>query len=171
MTTHDEAREGADRGSGSGADAEDLQVQVRQLEDEVSSLRRRMSETPRNSRLLEERLAEAQSAVTGLNGQNERLVGTLREAREQILALREEIDRLSQPPSGFGVFLTRHEDGTVDIFTGGRKLRVSVSPDVETEALRRGQEVMLNEAMNVVLALQFERQGEVVMFKEASAHS
>jgi ATP-dependent 26S proteasome regulatory subunit len=43
---------------------------------------------------------------------------------------------------------------------------VTVSPAVELEELRRGQEVMLNEAMNVVLALDFERQGDVVMLKE-----
>jgi proteasome-associated ATPase len=165
MTTHDDAHDGSRHASGS-ADSAELQTQVRQLEEEIVGLRRRLSESPRSSRLLEDRLAEAQSAVAGLNGQNERLVGTLREARDQILALREEIDRLSQPPSGFGVFLNRHDDGTVDIFTGGRKLRVTVSPDVETDGLRRGQEVMLNEAMNVVLALEFERQGEVVTFKE-----
>ena len=90
----------------------------------------------------------------------------MKEAREQIIALREEVDRLAQPPSGYGVFLARHDDGTVDVFTGGRKLRVTVSPAVEGEQLRKGQEVMLNEALNVVAALAFERQGEVVMFKE-----
>jgi proteasome-associated ATPase len=163
MTTHDDAHDSSRHAAGS---EHELQTQVHQLEEEISGLRRRLSESPRSSRLLEDRLAEAQAAVAGLNGQNERLVATLREARDQIVALREEIDRLAQPPSGYGVFLGRHVDGTVDIFTGGRKLRVTVSPDVETEGLRRGQEVMLNEAMNVVLALEFERQGEVVTFKE-----
>src|SRR5450432_4349864 len=111
-------------------------------------------------------LADAQTTLAGVTGQNERLVGTLKEAREQIIALREEVDRLAQPPSGYGVFLARHDDATVDVFTGGRKLRVTVSPAVEAEELRKGQEVMLNEALNVVRALAFERQGEVVMFKE-----
>jgi proteasome-associated ATPase len=90
----------------------------------------------------------------------------MRDAREQLLALREEVDRLAQPPSGYGVFLERFEDGTVDIFTGGRKLRVAVSPDVDKDNLHYGQEVMLNEAMNVVAARGFERVGEVVMLKE-----
>ncbi|MGI8697561.1 MAG: proteasome ATPase, partial [Mycobacteriales bacterium] len=94
------------------------------------------------------------------------LVGTLKEAREQILSLKEEVDRLAQPPSGYGIYLASHDDGTVDVFTGGRKLRVSVSPAVDASALRKGQEVMLNEALNVVRALRFERQGEVVMLKE-----
>jgi proteasome-associated ATPase len=159
---------------GTGADGSDerakqvaeLTAQVSYLEEEVSVLRRKLTDSPRQVRALEERLAEAQQSLAGAAGQNDRLVNTLREARDQILALKEEVERLAQPPSGYGVFLSRHEDGTVDIFTGGRKLRVVVSPDIDTEALRRGQEVMLNEALNVVRALEFERQGDVVMLKE-----
>ncbi len=144
----------------------DLTAQVNFLQEEVSLLRRKLTEGPRHVRTLEERLAAAQASVAKLGDQNEKLVSTLREAREQILTLKEEIDRLAQPPSGYGVFLERHEDGTIDVFTGGRKLRVTVSPSVEGETLRRGQEVMLNDALNVVLALGFERAGEVVMLKE-----
>jgi proteasome-associated ATPase len=144
----------------------ELTAQVSYLEEEVSGLRRKLTDSPRQVRALEERLAEAQQSLAGATGQNDRLVGTLREARDQILALKEEVERLAQPPSGYGIFLARHEDGTVDIFTGGRKLRVVVSPDIDSEALRRGQEVMLNEALNVVRALEFERQGDVVMLKE-----
>ncbi|MBX6370828.1 MAG: proteasome ATPase [Acidothermus sp.] len=143
-----------------------LQEQVERLEDEVAALRRRLAESPRSARSLEERLAAAQATIAGLTSQNERLVATLKEARDQIVALREEVDRLAQPPSGYGIFLGRHEDGTVDVFTGGRKLRVTVSPSVDVDSLRKGQEVMLNEALNVVRAMSFERQGEVVMFKE-----
>ncbi|MDR6176152.1 proteasome-associated ATPase [Nocardioides zeae] len=83
--------------------------------------------------------------------------------------MKEEIDRLAQPPAGFGVFLQRNDDDTIDIFTGGRKLRVSVSPSVEVETLRKGQEVLLNEALNVVAAFDFEQVGEVVMYKELLA--
>src|SRR4051794_2453061 len=144
----------------------ELTAQVSYLEEEVSVLRRKLSDSPRQVRALEERLAEAQQSLAGATGQNDRLVGTLREARDQIVALKEEVERLAQPPSGYGIFLSRHDDGTVDIFTGGRKLRVVVSPDIDTESLRRGQEVMLNEALNVVRALEFERQGDVVMLKE-----
>ena len=144
----------------------DLQTQISFLEEEISVLRRKLAESPRQVRVLEERLHEAQANLAAVTGQNERLVATLKEAREQIVALKEEVDRLAQPPSGFGVFLEARDDGTVDIFTGGRKLRVNVSPAVDTEELQRGQEVMLNEALNVVEALEFEEQGEVVMLKE-----
>ncbi|HEY2173846.1 MAG TPA: proteasome ATPase [Mycobacteriales bacterium] len=117
-------------------------------------------------RVLEDRLTESQTRIAALSDRNDRLADTLREARDQMVALKEEIDRLAQPPSGYGYYLATHEDGTVDVFTGGRKLRVSVSPALEGEVLKRGQEVMLNEAMNVVEALHFERQGDVVMLKE-----
>ena len=147
-------------------DVHDLTTQVSFLEEEVAMLRRRLTESPRHLRVLEERLAEAQSRVATLTERNEKLTGTLREARDQVVALKEEVDRLAQPPSGYGVFLSAYDDGTVDVFTGGRKLRVAVSPSVEVDGLRRGQEVMLNEALNVVLARGFERAGDVVMLKE-----
>ncbi len=121
------------------------------------------------SRALEERLASAQSDLAASTAQNQRLAATLREARDQIVTLKEEVDRLAQPPSGFGIFLAGHDDGTVDIFTAGRKLRVSISPEVGVEDLRRGQEVMLNEAMVVIRAMEFESLGEVVMLKEVLA--
>src|SRR5688572_21319177 len=144
----------------------ELTAQVSYLEEEVSVLRRKLSDSPRQVRALEERLAEAQQSLAGAVGQNDRLVSTLKEARDQIVALKEEVERLAQPPSGYGIFLSRNDDETVDIFTGGRKLRVTVSPAVEVDDLRRGQEVMLNEALNVVAALAFEKQGDVVLLKE-----
>jgi proteasome-associated ATPase len=136
------------------------------LEQEVELLRAKVAESPRHMRILEERLADAQARVASLGERNERLVETLREARDQVVALKEEIDRLAQPPSGYGVFLERFDDGTVDIFTGGRKLRVAVSPEVKLDELRHGQEVMLNEAMNIVATRGYERAGEIVMLKE-----
>jgi proteasome-associated ATPase len=157
------------RGSRYEKDVHELTTQVSFLEEEVSMLRRRLTESPRHLRVLEERLAEAQSRVATLNERNEKLTSTLREARDQVVALKEEVDRLAQPPSGYGVFLETYDDGTVDVFTGGRKLRVAVSPSVEVESLRVGQEVMLNEALNVVLAREFERAGDVVMLKEVLA--
>ncbi|HEX3829697.1 MAG TPA: proteasome ATPase [Sporichthyaceae bacterium] len=146
--------------------SEDLHNQIAFLEQEVAVLRRRLTDSPRHMRQLEERVIELQTQLSGTSTQNERLVATLREAREQIVALKEEVDRLAAPPSGYGVFVSKAEDGTVDIFTGGRKLRVAVSPEVELDSLKPGQEVMLNEAMNIVRAMDWERIGEVVMLKE-----
>ena len=148
---------------------EEFASQVRFLEAEVSDLRRRLGDAPGQSRAVETRLADTQRSLSAVTSQNERLAETLREARDQIMKLKEEVDRLAQPPAGFGTFLTRNEDDSIDVFTGGRKLRVNASPNVDLDTLVRGQEVMLNEALNVVAAFDFEEVGEVVMFKELLA--
>ena len=160
---------GQDDSRGAERSARELAEQVRFLESEVADLRRRLSDSPAQTRGLELRLADTQRSLSAVTSQNERLAQTLREARDQIMKLKEEVDRLAQPPAGFGTFIQRNDDDSVDVFTGGRKLRVNVSPGVELESLVRGQEVMLNEALNVVAALEFEQIGEVVMFKELLA--
>ena len=156
----------SESGSSRSRTPEELQSQLGFLEDEVTELRRRLSDSPLHSRAIEQRLAETQRSLAAVTSQNERLAQTLREARDQIMTLKEEVDRLAQPPAGFGTFLARNEDDSIDVFTGGRKLRVNVSPSVDLDELQRGQEVMLNEALNVVAALEFEEVGEVVMLKE-----
>jgi len=162
MTGHDDAR-------GRARTSDEMRSQVGFLEAEVAELRRRLTDAPQATRFLEQRLAEAQTSLSSLTSQNERLASTLREARDQIMSLKEEVDRLAQPPTGFGTFLAVNEDDSIDVFTGGRKLRVNVSPNVDVSELQRGQEVMLNEALNVVAALHFEQVGEVVMLKEILA--
>ena len=147
-------------GQTSGSDQE-----IAYLRAEVEHLRRRLG----TERSTDSRLTELEAKLSATNGQNERLTSTLREARDQIVTLKEEVDRLAQPPTGFGTFLQRNDDESVDVFTGGRKLRVNVSPTVDKDSLRRGQEVILNEAMNVVVALEFEQIGEVVSLKEILA--
>ncbi len=144
----------------------DLLAELARLRTELDHLRANQPPTPAAVLALEQRLTETQRSLSSVSSQNERLARALREAREQIVTLKEEVDRLAQPPTGFGTFLQSNEDDSIDVFTGGRKLRVNVSPGVEVEALRRGQEVMLNEALNVVAALEFENIGEIVMFKE-----
>jgi proteasome-associated ATPase len=139
------------------------------LRAEVEHLRRRLAEAPGSSRALDQRLADAQARLGSTTAQNERLTATLREARDQILTLKEEVDRLAQPPTGFGTVIGINDDETVDVFTGGRKLRVNVSPSVEADGLSRGQEVMLNEALNIVAALAYEQVGELVTIKEVLA--
>ncbi|MEU9362094.1 proteasome ATPase [Streptomyces sp. NPDC051840] len=163
MAAHDDD---INRGIRPARGSEDPAGQVAYLEQEIAVLRRKLADSPRHTRILEERIVELQTSLAGVSAQNERLANTLREARDQIVALKEEVDRLAQPPAGFGVFLQANEDDTCDIFTGGRKLRVNVSPSVELDGLRRGQEVMLNEALNVVEAMEFERAGDIVTLKE-----
>jgi proteasome-associated ATPase len=144
----------------------ELQTQVRFLEDEVSLLRRRLTNAPRQVKLLEDKLLEARSDLARALSQNEKLASTLQAEKERIEGLREEVEKLSQPPASFGVYLGTNDDGSVDVFTAGRKMRVNVSPDVETDRLRKGAEVILNEALNVVEVLLPDRAGEVVKVKD-----
>src|SRR5438874_9353601 len=143
-----------------------LLEQVKTLEEEVVQLRRKLQDAPKRVRTLEERLLETKGQLAQAVSQNEKLSYTLREAREQIAALREEVDKLTQPPSAYGTFLGTNDDGSVDVFSGGRKMRVSLHPELETEELKRGQEVVLNESLNVVLARGPDMAGEVVTLKE-----
>ncbi|HEV3380489.1 MAG TPA: proteasome ATPase [Trebonia sp.] len=163
------ARDDGGRASRHEDEVSSLTAQISSLDEEIAMLRRRLADSPRQVRLLEERLRETEASLTSVSAQNERLAVTLREARDQIIALKEEVDRLAQPPSGFGVFLEAGEDSTADVFTGGRKMRVNVSPNVDVEELKPGQEVVLNEALNIVLAQGYETAGEVVMLKELLA--
>ena len=160
------SRDESSRASRHDDEVKGLTAQISFLDEEIAALRRRLADSPRQARLLEERLRETEASLAAVTAQNERLTGTLREARDQIVALKEEVDRLAQPPSGFGIFLSAADDNTADVFTGGRKMRVHVSPAVELEHLKPGQEVVLNEALNVVLAEGFETAGEIVMLKE-----
>ncbi|MDQ2812178.1 MAG: proteasome ATPase [Actinomycetota bacterium] len=165
MATRDESG----RASRHEDEVRSLTAQISFLDEEIAVLRRRLADSPRQARLLEDRLRETEGSLSGVTAQNERLATTLREARDQIVALKEEVDRLAQPPSGFGVFLNPNDDDTCDVFTGGRKMRVNISPNVELSELRPGQEVVLNEALNVVIAQSYETVGEVVLLKEVLA--
>ncbi|MDP8987118.1 MAG: proteasome ATPase [Actinomycetota bacterium] len=136
------------------------------LEDEVAFLRRRLQDAPKRVRTLEERLLETKGQLAQAVSQNEKLSYTLREAREHIAALREEVEKLTQPPSAYGTLLGHNDDGTVDVFSAGRKMRVAVHPDLTEADLPRGAEVALNESLNVVLARAAEISGEVVTVKE-----
>src|SRR5579871_1105150 len=144
----------------------ELQEQSKLLEEEIITLRRRLQEAPKRVRTLEEKLLETKGQLQQAVAQNEKLTYTLREAREHIAALRDEVDKLTQPPSAYGTLLSVNEDGTVDVFSAGRKMRVALHPELEDAKLVKGQEVVLNESLNVVLARSAEMAGEVVTLKE-----
>ena len=140
--------------------------QVAALVEEVAVLRQRLQDAPKRVRTLEERLLETKGQLAKAVSQNEKLTYTLREAREHISALRDEVEKLTQPPSAYGTFLGRNDDGTVDVFSAGRKMRVALHPEIEAVELSRGQEVVLNESLNVVLSRVGDGTGEVVTIKE-----
>ncbi|MET0149836.1 MAG: proteasome ATPase, partial [Acidimicrobiales bacterium] len=156
-------------GAASGTPEDDVlatREQLAEMEEEIVVLRRRLQEAPKRVRTLEERLLETKGQLAQAVSQNEKLTYTLREAREHIANLREEVEKLTQPPSAYGTLIGVNDDGTVDVHSGGRKMRVSVHPELSAEDLVRGCEVVLNESLNVVLTRSGEVTGEVVIIKE-----
>jgi proteasome-associated ATPase len=156
-------------GTASGTPDDDVlatREQLAEMEEEIVVLRRRLQEAPKRVRTLEERLLETKGQLAQAVSQNEKLTYTLREAREHIANLREEVEKLTQPPSAYGTLIGVNDDGTVDVHSGGRKMRVSVHPELSAEDLVRGCEVVLNESLNVVLTRSGEVTGEVVIIKE-----
>jgi proteasome-associated ATPase len=143
-----------------------LRARLQAAEEEVRALRRRLQESPGRVQTLEERLLESKGQLAHAISQNEKLTFTLQQAKEQLAALREEVDKLTQPPAAYGTYLGRNDDETVDVFSGGRKMRVSVHPDIDISSLSKGDEVVLNESLNVVLARPGELAGDVVTLKE-----
>jgi proteasome-associated ATPase len=151
---------------GASDDLETLRARALEAEEEVTVLRRRLQDSPRRVQTLEERLLETKGQLAQAISQNEKLTFTLQTAKEHIANLREEVEKLTQPPAAYGTFLGGNEDGSVDVFSGGRKMRVSLHPDIGVDDLQRGNEVVLNESLNVVLAREGEGSGEVVVIKE-----
>ena len=123
-------------------------------------------DSARRLRHLEERLLETKGLLAQESAKNERLSATLREARENIANLREEVEKLSLPPSAYGIVVGKNDDGTVDVLTAGRKMRVNLHPEIDIVLLERGAEVVLNESLNVVTSRRPEGVGEVVTVKE-----
>jgi proteasome-associated ATPase len=145
---------------------QDLQAYVRSLETETGRLRKKLEDAPKEFMILENKLREANRQLVQAFNQNEKLVNALYEAREQITSLKEEVDKLCAPPSTYGVYLSVNEDGTVNILSQGRKVKVNLHPSIKAEDIKPGQELILNEGLNVVETAGYEIQGEVVVLKE-----
>jgi proteasome-associated ATPase len=144
----------------------ELQAQVKFLEEEVGLLRRRLTNAPRQVTLLEEKLVETREQLSKAMSQNQKLADALRSERDRIEALAEEVAKLSQPPATYGVFLKANDDGSYDIVTAGRKMRVLPSPEAASDDIAPGSQVVLNESLNVVQVLEPDRSGEVVKVKD-----
>ena len=145
---------------------QDLQAYVHSLEAETGRLRKKLEDAPKEFMVLENKLREANRQLVQAFNQNEKLVNALYEAREQITSLKEEVDKLCAPPSTYGVYLSVNEDGTVNVLSQSRKVKVNLHPSIKPEALKPGQELVLNEGLNVVEAAGYEIQGDVVILKE-----
>ncbi|OMC02709.1 proteasome ATPase [Mycobacterium sp. NS-7484] len=157
----------SERSDMSGDDAAELEA----LRREAAVLREQLENAvgPQSGLRSARDVHQLEARIDSLASRNAKLMDTLKDARQQLLALREEVDRLGQPPSGYGVLLGTHEDDTVDVFTSGRKMRLTCSPNIETATLKQGQTVRLNEALTVVEAGTFEAVGEISTLREILA--
>ncbi|MCV7150946.1 proteasome ATPase [Mycolicibacterium pyrenivorans] len=143
-------------------------AELEQLRREAALLREQLENAvgPQSGLRSARDVHQLEARIDSLAARNAKLMDTLKEARQQLLALREEVDRLGQPPSGYGVLLSVQEDDTVDVFTSGRKMRLTCSPNIDTKELKQGQTVRLNEALTVVEAGHFEAVGEICTLRE-----
>ncbi len=156
--TDDSAHDEADRAA--------LEAQLTLMAEEVGHLRSRLADAPNRVRALEERLLETKGQLAQKSAQNEKLSYTFREAREHIASLRDEVEKLTMPPNAYGVIVGKNDDGTVDVLTSGRKMKVQLHPEIEHELLDLGAEVALNESYAVIEARRPETTGEVVTLKD-----
>ena len=120
----------------------------------------------RRIEMLEEKLLEARGQLSQSRSNNEKLTITIQQTRDQIAALRDEVEKLTQPPAVYGTFIDFNEDGTVDISASGRKMRVALHPALDPGRIERGNEVVLNESFTVIGVRESDGQGEVVTVKE-----
>jgi len=125
-----------------------LRVQIQSMEEELR------------------RLYQSRYQLDQATKQNEKLVAALQEAKAQIEALRAEVEKLTAPPSTYAIFSSVNVDGTGNVYVSGRKMKVSLHPSIKAKDLRKGQQVVLNEALNVIEAKAFDVQGEVVRLKD-----
>ena len=143
-----------------------LRSVVAALEEELVTLRHRLREAPSKLEEIEFELTRTRKRLDQASSRNDKLSVVLEEAREQLGVLREEVEKLTSPPNNFGTVLQVNDDGTVDLMTGSRKLRVVAQPNVEVKKLQIGQEVLLNEAFNVIDVRHFEPSGDVLRVRE-----
>src|SRR5580698_143744 len=125
-----------------------------------------VEQASRRIEMLEEKLLEARGQLAQSRSNNEKLTITIQQTRDQIAALRDEVEKLTQPPAVYGTFIDFNEDGTVDIFASGRKMRVALHPGLDPGQIDRGNEVVLNESFTVIGVRESDGQGEVVTVKE-----
>ncbi|ORW16226.1 proteasome ATPase [Mycolicibacter nonchromogenicus] len=154
-----------DAPGGPGTPGDDF-AELEALRREAALLRAQLESTPQDSARVGRDVRQLEAHIDSLTARNSKLMDTLKEARQQLLALREEVDRLGQPPSGYGVLLGSHDDDTVDVFTSGRRMRLNISPNIDVATLKKGQTVRLNEALTVVEAGNFESVGEISTLRE-----
>jgi len=143
------------------SEAERLQDAMRFFGSDSNEFRHRLDRMLADFETLRRRYDQARTQHRDSERQNEKLVGMLQEAKQQIELLKEEVDKLCAPPNTYGVFIRANKDGTSEILMDGRPMRVNVHPNLDPFQLDEGQFVVLNEAFNVIEGAEYTQRGEV----------
>ena len=141
-------------------------AEIERLTAEVERLKERVAEPSQRIRALESRVVDLKSELAGTISRNERLSGTLREAKEQIESLRGDIERLTGTPNTYGVVVQHNDDETFDVLSSGRKFRVTTGSDVDAADVVAGAEVTLNESMVIIAARHPDTVGDIGTIRE-----
>jgi proteasome-associated ATPase len=140
---------------------EDLREAMRFFGGDSVEFRRRLDRVLAEYEALRRRYQLTRDQLSDAERQNEKLVGTLQEAKQQIELLKEEVDKLCAPPNTYGVFVRANKDGTAEINIDGKPMRVNVHPNLDPFQLEEGQLCVLNEAFNIVEPAGFTNRGEI----------
>jgi len=153
-------REGSPRDDIEDMDA--LRDALRFLGPESGELVRRLERILMDYELQRQRYERARQQLYDAEQQNEKLVSTLQDAKQQIELLKQEVDKLCAPPNTYGLFERSNKDGTCEINVDGKMMRVNAHPNMRVDELMEGQLVVLNEAFNIVDATDFDPRGEIM---------
>lgn len=116
--------------------------------------------------MLESQVSQLRTQLQSATASNDRLTNTLKEAREQLIQIRSEVERLSIPPSGYATVIQARDLANVDISFQGRQFRVIAMPGIDPADLQPGRQVRLNESQVIIAVAEWENTGEVVTVRE-----
>lgn len=118
------------------------------------------------SRLSDE-VRQLKRTNSDLGARNAKLAEMLKSSRDKLSVLFSQLEDMAQPPSVYGTFLETAKDGSnAEIFAGGRRMRVAVSPMLCAADLMPGVQVRLGEGNQVLEACDFEQTGELATLME-----
>ena len=133
---------------------------------QMAHTRQTSPEFPSRIEALEEKLFASEGHLSHARSSNEKLMESMEQMRDQVTQLRDEVDKLTQPPSNYGIFLQFNADGSADVSIAGKKMRVLLHPGIEATSVHRGDEVVINDAFNVIEVRPLASLGDVVSIKD-----
>ena len=108
-----------------------------------------------------------QRRLISLEEKNGRLTSALTTARTELIRLQGELADVSRPPQTLATFVRAFPSSRqIEVVSGGKRMRVAVSPKLDVTDLSYGQWVRLDDTSIAVAADDFPRSGQVVSILE-----